>query len=54
MIPPCAIANWLYGLHGEAFEEAGFLVFNFLLLSQITALSTVDCFFQVGHRGEQN
>lgn len=27
MIPPCAIANWLHGLHGEAFEEAGLFVF---------------------------
>jgi hypothetical protein len=26
MIPPCAFANWLHGLHGEAFEEAGHLV----------------------------
>jgi len=35
MIPPCAIANWLHGLHGEAFEKVDYFCFTFLHESQI-------------------
>ena len=35
MIPPCAIANWLHGLHGEAFEKVDYFCFPFLHESQI-------------------
>lgn len=35
MIPPCAFAIWLHGLHGEAFEEADFFVFILFLFHQI-------------------
>ena len=52
MIPPCAIANWLHGLHGEAFEEVGFLVFMFFYSTKSWPLSTVGCSLQVGHQEE--
>lgn len=38
MIPPCAFANWLHGLHGEAFEEVVFLFFSFPLSTQVVSI----------------
>jgi hypothetical protein len=51
MIPPCAFANWLHGLHGEAFEEVVFFLPP--LLPRLLAIVTVSCFYQVGHQGKQ-
>jgi hypothetical protein len=51
MIPPCAFANCLHGLHGEAFEEVVFFLSPFL--PRLLVFVTVSCFCQVGHQREQ-
>lgn len=55
MIPPCAFLSWLHGLHGEAFEEAGFFIFIFVfVLFHSLASSMVGCIFQVGHQESES